>query len=616
MPPSRRELITAAVVGGISSVAGCNFLSDGGQTDSQQGDGEDEATDDPASPTDTGQPSEIIVEEGESIQESIDRVAPEGRVVVPGATFEESLTIDKSVTLTTSNRATLDGTDASDEAAITVAASSVTVSGFEIFRYEGGIRTSSEVDSIEISDVTLSDIGEEPIQVQAASTALSGIVAENCGAPVTIEAARDGEVSLDDIEISQNTGGGLLVSGGSTLTASSVVALQNGGDGVVIEGGTARGQSVTVTGGRVVGHQEGRGIVATGTDGEDTVRIEETSVADNSGAAIDATAETVEVVDASASANGPTAASVAITSTREGTVTVRGTTVESTAREDGGLGSPSAAGEGISITGGQTVTVADTELVDNQGPPLTISPGDVREQTVEVSGCSVQGSQQGVGIFSQGASDVTITDTTVTGAGFGGVNIIEAGTATLRNVTANANEQLGGLNVNAETVTIEGAELSENTMDRAAALDVTVLSEGTATVRDVTVSDSEAVALGSEGGVFVRGGSTVTVENITSLRNPRSGVQVVPEDVLGQTVEIRGTTADSNEDDGIEVASGSSQDELTIENTTASNNGSYGFDLGGQNITIQNATASENEEGSLNLRDTSRGEITISGSSL
>ena len=558
-------------------------------------------------------PTEVTVSAEGSIQAAIDEVAEGGTVTVSEATYGESLTVSKALTLTTEG-ATLDGTDADADAAVSVSAAGVTVDGFEIIRHQTGVRTTTEVEDVSVSGVTATDNDGAPLHVTAGSVDVSGTVTENNGDALTVDAPRDGEVHITDTEAVQNGGGGVSVTGGSSVTLNALNVLQNDGTGVAVNGGNARDQTVEITDSSVI-ESGAVGVSVSGTDGEDSITVSNTNVEDNAGAALQATAETVSLTDVTVTGHEGVETAVDVNSTREGEVSLSGVTVEDTTGGDSGFFSDGEPGHAVDITGGETVTVQNGSVVNNDGAGVTIDAGDARAQAVEMTGTTVENAGD-AGVYVSGASDISLSDVETTGTGYGGINVVEGGTATLESVTARATEDLGGLNIDAESVTIDGAEVHENSMTNAATVDITVLNGGDATVKNANIADSEAVTLGGEGGLYVRGGETVTISNVSCLRTPSDGINVSPEDVLGQTVEIADSTAEGNEYDGVSVEGSGGQGQVTVESTASNNNGSYGFSLGGENVVLRSAEASGNAEGSLDLPDIERAAATIENSAL
>ena len=610
-------MLALCSMAGIGTIAGCSSDGDGGQTPgSEEGEptGSETATEEPE-PTDGSGSTEVTVSADGSIQAAIDQVAEGGSVVVSEGTYEESVTVTKPLTLTTSGGATLDGTDVDADAAVSISSSGVAVEGFEIIRYADGVRTTSEVEDVSVSGVTATDNDGAPIRVTAAAVDISDVVTESNGEAVVVEATRDGEVAVSNTEAIQNGSGGISVTGGSSVTMSGLNVLQNGGGGVAVNGGDARGQTVELRDSSVL-ESDGVGVSVPGTDGTDAVTVANTNVEDNGGVAATVTAETVELTDVTVVGHESVEAAVDVTSTREGEVTLTGTTVESTVGDDGGFTGGGESGHAVDITGGRTVTVENGSVMNADGAGYTIDAGEAREQAVEMTATAVEGTNSGTGVYVSGASEVTMSDVETTGTGYGGVNLVECGTATLENVTARATEDIGGLNLNAETVTVDGAEVHNNSMTNAATVDVTVLNGGEATIRNANVADSEAPTLGGEGGLYVRGGESVTVSNVSCLRTPGEGISVTSEDVLGQTVEITDSTAEGNEDNGVDVQGSDGDDQVTIESTGSNNNGGHGFSLGGEDVTIRNAEASGNESGALSLADIERSAATIENSAL
>ncbi len=139
--------MTASIAGvGTAFIAGCTAMVEE-ETESSDGGTEDQNIKEQDDMQGGGDQNHREVQEGESIQEAIDEADAGGTVEVLPGTYDESITINKELTVTAPDGATLDGVDIEDTAAITIADSGVVIDGFEIIRYpDGGIRTDTDID--------------------------------------------------------------------------------------------------------------------------------------------------------------------------------------------------------------------------------------------------------------------------------------------------------------------------------------------------------------------------------------------------------------------------------------------------------------------------------------
>lgn len=585
----RREYLLLAA-GGVAATAGCSGSGDSDEeptadTESSETDTVTGTASDGESET---EPSEVTTVEADgSIQAAVDATASAGRVELPSATFEESVTVEKALELTAPDGATLDGSNVTEGPAITVSSDDVRLSGMEITGYEdGGVQTTTAVSGFVVDGVSFSNNATALSGPVSDAELLSVSASETGGNAIDLEPTSDGTVTVTEPTVELVGGTGIRIAGGKTVDVTKPDVRQSEDYGIRITGGDTRDQTVTVTGGSTL-ENDRHGLSVSGTDGTDEITVDGLEAADNGDGGIFADGDTLTVTGVTATDNGAADAGVMLRGSNSGDVTVRDTTVERTVRDF-------TEGRGLSITDGKTVTVENVTLTDNGGWNLRVDTETVRGQTVEVSDSSAIGNSAGVSISitgSEGSDDVVIENTTAEDA------------------------DDGGMSITADAVTVTDCAARDNG-PADAGINIVSTAEGSVTVTGTTVA--RTVRDFTEGrGLSITDGKTVTVENVTLTNNGGWNLRIDSEFVRGRTAELVGVEADGNDvGSGISITGTGGDDSVTVRDTTSNNHDEFGYSLGGESVTIENSSASANGAGSLELLDITRAEAEITGSSL
>jgi hypothetical protein len=612
LPSKRRRHILAGAVGVGVVLAGCSGddNSSGGtddedtesannddptQNDSENSD--DEPTPDDGEEPDSEQteqeqqddapPDTVTVEPGESVSDALQRVASGGTVELSSGAYEQLIDIQKQVTLTAPNGATLDGSGQDSEAVVTVGADSVTIEGIEIIGGGiAGIETSDPVTEFTLADITCIDTTTGVSGSVESAEIRNVVVEESTSTAISIGGSRNGSVSIAEPVVDISGGAGIVVEGGSSVTVENPDLFGTDDDGIRITGGDTRDQTVSVSGGSVV-ESSGAGIVVTGTDGTDDVSVSDTELLDNGefGATVDG--DEVSLTGLTVSGNGPADAGLSISGSRDGTVTVSQTTVEQTG-EDVSFGS-GPVGYGISVTDGESVTFDNVTLTSNGGRGFEITSETVRGQTVDVTSCTIADCFSPRVGGSDGTDTITLSETTV--------------------------ENSGTLSLTGDDIALTNCEVTD-AGERDAGLEITSSSEGEVTVSDTTVTRTEfSQAVNSSGdGISITDGEAVTVENTSVTDNGGAGLHIRTEGARGRTVDVVGCDAVGNGDrseSAIQIDGTNGEDTVTVENTTVESFGK--LYVAGDSVTVSGCEVSdvgERDEG-VEIESTADGEVTV-----
>ena len=178
-----------------------------------------------------------------------------------------------------------------------------------------------------------------------------------------------------------------------------------------------------------------------------------------------------------------------------GTVTISGLTVE-----NGIANGCCGYGGGIANNAGSTLTVTDSTVSDNgsggifnDGTSLTVTDSTVSDNS--------GGLGYGSGIWSgpggtSAVTSLTVTDSTVSDNSGGGISNDPGSTATVTGSTLSGNSHSAAIS-NAGTLTVTGSTLSGNNVGQNSGGGIWNENGATATVTDSTVSDNSGAAYGS-----------------------------------------------------------------------------------------------------------------------
>jgi len=445
---TRREIAVMAGFGGggllIANQMGLFSLSGGGGVLSGAGEL-------------TGSKEFVSVGPEESLQDGINRTAPNGTVELKSGRYFESITIDKNLTIKAPNGAILDGQNADRASGIRIEAQDTTISNIEIIEYDGpGVLAPDFTKQTSLVNLDVSNVGGHGIAVGGESITIESTTVQDCGdTGILIVGTQGGTVEIEDVLVErservdpqfqdvQAQGRGINVVGGSDITIVDVEAVDNDGQNIRVGGGDARGQAIEITNSTVLNSGVGSNIVIEGTGREDEVLLEEIVTEDGGrrGAYIGANGgiNSVVVRDIEAKDNGDTG--LRIESTPEGTVEIEDILVERSQRVDPQFQDVQAQGRGINVVGGSDILVNGTDAIDNDYHNIRIGGGDARGQSIQITNSATNGSANGNGILTAGTDGQDDT--------------------TIQNVEANMNSEFG-LDLGGDSITISDTTAENN----------------------------------------------------------------------------------------------------------------------------------------------------------
>lgn len=290
----------------------------------------------------------------------------------------------------------------------------VSVTGGEVLEHDAQgilIEESEGEDTVTIDGVTASDNSGAGISTSGESVTIrNATVAGNgpAGAGIIVGSSADGSVGIRNTTVEQTIRGdygspqgqGIRVIDATTVTVENTTVFQSGGWNLRIRTEDVRGQSVSITDSRFEGNDVGAGVSITGSDGEDDVTLTNIEALGHEGPGVNVEADVITLTDSTVSNNGPAGAGAILSSTIEGDVTIRETTVDRTGR--GSYGSPQ--GQGVRVVEAATITVENSTFEQNGGWNFRTFANDTRGQEITVTGSSAEGNNVGAG-FSVTGSD-------------------------------------------------------------------------------------------------------------------------------------------------------------------------------------------------------------------
>lgn len=533
------------------------------------------------------------VDPGDSIQSAVDAASAGDTIKLSAGTYEQSVTIDKKLTLIAPKGATIDGDSLNAEDGIIIDSSGITVSDVEVRRFnDDGIEVRAnnavlsnitarlndgrgvEAESQIIESLTINDS-------RITGNSYTGLYVASDGAKVSITASHFSgndqgikTVDVDSVEIAQstvtdNSDYGANLENPQSVTATDSKFRNNGDDGLLASTSGALGRE-TIIRNVTARLNSDNGIDIRGTADPDSVSIIDSYTADNDDNGVYVSAETVNVTHLEATNNG-----------------------------DGGLVADS--------KDPATVSVTDSVLSTNGGSDYDYSHGLVIEDgshTVIKNVTTNENYYDGIKLNTNNALGRT-TDVSNTTARLNGDEGLEiAGTADTDEFSINSstitNNGDNGLYVKAEAVNATGVEATDNG-DGGLVLDSNSAAE--MTIRDADFSANGGDDYDYSHGIYVADAGQAVISNVTTNDNHYDGIRFDTGSSLGRNVSATNVTARLNGDDGIDVAGTDDPDELVVLNASVSDNDDNGVTATTTRVEIRNVVADGNGDGGAVLVD-------------
>lgn len=587
-----RRTIVATTVGGASfGLAGCVGFGDDGISVGDEG----------SNGGGTTYPDTVTVDQGESITEAIETVEAGGKIELTGSEYHQSFTVEKPVTIA-GNAATFDGRDIDTDGPIVgIDASGVSVENLTFRECETAIGRpddSSADAKITVSNVTVRDSGVA-LQGTYDQVDLIDVVAEDLHSEAfTFDLGSDGLSTLSDVTCNRCSRG-VVIQGGETIEANNLELLQSAETGLSITAGDASTQTITIEHSDII-ESGGDAISVDGSSQPDnTCTIRNCSLLDNDGGAATVTSDEITIEDIEAADNGPITGGVRLTTSDEGDVTVRGSSIKRTDR-DTGFGS-SSQGRGLFITDAATVTVDDVELISNGGNAIRIEADRARGQTVDILDSFLSDNANGSALYfpaTGGTDELTITNTVIEDTASAAVNT-SADIVDITNLTA---EDIGSAN---------------------AAVDITSPPEGDVTITDCQIERTErntSFSSDDDGyGIQVDDGSEITIRGVDVFDAGGSPIALTTEDARGRSITIEECFLSDNESgSGIFIQGTGAQDTVEIDSVEINNMSNRGLNITADKVDISNATIEDNgsTDAGIEITSSSGGDVAISDSTV
>jgi len=554
-----------------------------------------------AEPTSASQSDEIIVEESESVQEAIENATAGTTIILQAGTHSESVIVDtEEVVLTGESGAELEGD-------IDIAASGVTIDSIDIVGSFTGIDTESHVNSLSITDLTISSPSSSGVSISAEEVEIEGVTIESpSDDALVINSGSSGNIAIEDTEIKDVDGGvgepswGINIEGGDEIILSGISMSNTHSTGIRFASDGSSNQDITIENSELTNTG---GSAVYNSDVASSVEIENVDVenSDSYGFRLQA-ADDIAISDVTIDGTSNTGIDIDFDST--GSITIENTEISNV---DGDPGEPS---WGIDIEDGEEIILSDIDISNTYSTGISISPDDASDPEITIensdltnigtSGIFISDDPSSVNIQnvdiedtdSYGMSidaedevviaDVSIDDTSDTGIeiDFDGIGSITIENTEISNVDGDPGEPSWGIDIeDGEEIILSDIDIS-NTYSTGISI-----SPDDASDPEITIENSDLTNIGTSGIFISDDPSSVNIQNVDIEDTDSYGMSIDAED----EVVIADVSIDDTSDTGIDI-DGDTDLEISIKDISIVDAGNSGISvLEGNSVTIDQA---------------------------
>lgn len=538
--------------------------------------------------------SDVVVEPGDSIQDAIATANSGDTVTIQEGTYEESIEINKPLTLVGNGDVVLDGNNIDsgfdDINGITVTSSDVTIEGIEVRRYSDHGISVLEGDSLTRS-ATLDDV----------------VSRLNDDSGLYIEATTDqAELTVTNSRFIDNGDLGIYGSGefdSTNFTDTDVT--ENADSGIFIETLQANVQNSSITNNGDRFEEHGLSI-----QNAETVSISNTTILESDG-------NNIRIVGTAPLTRTVTIENVSSRNAGDNGLLVEGTSDQSTLSIDNSQFS------GNGDTGVDTLgqlddfVISNSQINENNGYGLSPAATTVDIDSIEVSENGEFSDD--AGILLDNPETAVITNSTILSSYDDNIRVIGSDPLTRSVEITNVSSRLAGSSGLSVAPTDEQSELQISDSEfsgnnyrgvtTAGEFDVSNLSSTTVTSNDgdgvylesqsVDIADLDVTSNGDDSfsddyGILIDNGQTTTIENTTVTGSSEANIYIDGEPITRSVAITNVVASQSQNGDGIAAVATPEQDTITLTNISAVGNGNNGLDLATAVLDLDQSTVNGN----------------------
>jgi nitrous oxidase accessory protein NosD len=564
--------------------------------------------------------TEVTVSPDETIQDAIDRAEVGDTITIPEGTYEESIKINKKVTLQGDGEVILDGNSLGDMNGITITGSQTTIRNINVRRFSAtGISISGS--DVLSRDVTIRNVvsrlnGDSGLFVATATdssilTISNSRFTNNGGSGISGSGEFD-EVSIINVELSDNSYDGVSISS-KLVTAQQISANNNGGaetfssddpgigleiDGatdVTIEdittrdntkeniliGGEPLTRSVTIYNASIKRSEDADGLRIESATEEDSTELRNITSISNSDDGIDIRSKEVSLNDSIINDNNYDGVYL-----ESDSVTVSNTS----ANNNGGARffSGDDPGIGLEIDGATDVTIEDITTQDNTKENILID-GEPLSRSVTIYSASIKRSEDTDGLRIESATEEDSTE--------------------LRNITSISNSD-DGIDIRSKEVSLNDSIINDNNYDGV------YLESDSVTVSNISANNNGGARFFSGDdpgiGLEIDGATDVTIKHATTTENTKENILVGGEP-LSRDTTIHNVTAKASKDkSGLRITGASEDSMAVLSEITTTGNSMDGIYTESDNVSIIDSQVTGNDDTGVIFSPADRGKITNS----